>query len=165
MKRKNIFILISSLLTLAAMASMLIVLMIVARRDFPKNIKVREDGVTEGIFTVRDLQLSPAQSRKYEVDLVCVASGDYNITIDYAEIFNGGMKHHVDVAGKANGETLYKGKLSKLIDGEETVSFDGVLKEKEPLTVTFVYMMPYETGNEAQGTSADFDVCFKIQKI
>ena len=165
MNKKTVFIIISALLMLGLMASMLLMLMMKAHVNFPKNIKVREDGVTEDVFAIRDLQLCPTESKEYEIDLFCDASGDYNITMAYGERKQGTMKHYVDVVVKANGETVYQGKLSKLIDGKEIVSFDGTLLAEHPLTVTVTYTMPYETGNEAQGTSADFDIHLKIQKI
>ena len=165
MNKKTVFIIISALLMLGLMASMLLMLMMKAHENFPKNIKVREDGVTEDVFAIRDLQLCPTESKEYEIDLFCDASGDYNITMAYEERKQGTMKHYVDVVVKANGETVYQGKLSKLIDGKEIVSFDGTLLAEHPLTVTVTYTMPYETGNEAQGTSADFDIHLKIQKI
>ena len=165
MNKKTVFIIISALLMLGLMASMLILLVMNAHEDFSKNIKVREDGVTEDVFTVRDLRLSPNQSKEYEVDLVCDASGAYNITLEYEEKQHGTMKHYVDVVVKANGETVHEGKLSSLMDKHEIVSFDGNLFAKKPLTVTVIYTMPYEIGNEAQGTSADFNVHLKITKI
>ena len=165
MNKKTVFIIISALLMLALMASMLLMLMMKAHENFPKNIKVRENGVTEDVFTIRDLQLNPTESKEYEIDLVCDASGDYNITLTYEELQHGTMKYYVDVAVKANGEVVYEGKLSALIDDKEVISFDGVLLAEEPLVVTVIYTMPYETGNEAQGTSADFDLYLKVKKI
>lgn len=164
MNKKTVFIIISALLMLGLMASMLVMFVMKAHENFPKNIKVRENGVTEDVFTIRDLQLCPNQSKEYEVDLVCDASGDYNITMTYEELQQGTMKHYVDVVVKANGETVYTGKLSTLIDNKEIISFDGTLLAKEPLILTVTYTMPYEVGNEAQGTSADFDIHLKIQK-
>lgn len=155
----------SAFFVLAMMASMLIVLVMQAHNNFPKDIKVREDGVTEDVFSVRNLRLCPTESKAYDVDLFCEASGDYNITLSYVETKPGAMKHFVDVAIKLNGEAVYTGKLASLIDKKEIVSFDETLFANDPQTVTVVYTMPYETGNEAQGTTADFDIHLKIQKI
>ena len=66
---------------------------------------------------------------------------------------------------KVNGEAVYTGKLASLIDKNEIVSFDETLWANNPQTMTVVYTMPYETGDEAQGTTADFDIHLKIQKI
>ena len=165
MKNRTLSTLIVALCTLGAMSVILVVFLINAYEVFPENIKVRENGVTESVFEVRDLRLCPAQSPEYDIDLVCDASGAYNITLSYEELLPGNMKHFVDVVVQANGETVYIGRLSKLIDDKEVVSFDGTLEADEPLTVTVRYVMPYETGNEAQGTSADFDLHLKIEKI
>ena len=165
MKKTNLRALLSALLVIGAMACMLIVLVMNAYDKFPERIKVREDGVTEDVFTVRNLQLCPDQSKEYDVDLVCDASGAYNVTLTYEELKPGTMKHYVDVVVSVEDETVYTGKLSTLMDKKETISFDGTLMSRTPLTVTIKYLMPYETGNEAQGTTADFDIHLKIQKI
>lgn len=165
MKNRTLGTILVALLALSAMAITLVLFLVEAHENFPESVKVRENGVTQDVFSVRDLQLYPGQSREYEIELVCDASGDYNITLAYEELESGSLKHYVDVAVKANGETVYTGKLSRLIDDKETVSFDGTLEAEEPLVVTVTYTMPHEIGNEAQGASTDFDIYLRIEKI
>lgn len=164
MKNKSINILIVSLLMLGVMAVMLITFLGKVKEDFDKNITVSEDGVTESVLTVRDLKLNPTESKEYSVNLVCAATGSYHISIDYEEKADGGMKPFIDVTVKAGDEVVYEGKLTALLDNGEIIRFDGELYEKEPLVVSICYLMPYDVGNEAQGTYADFDVHLKIEK-
>ena len=165
MNKKTLNILIVALLVLGAMACMLIAFTANAREDFPESVKVKRNGETQEVFAVRDLKLTPSESKEYEIDLVCDASGAYDIALEYQEQHDGGMKRYVDVTVQANGETVYEGKLAKLLDGGEKIELQGTLYAQEPLVLKIIYTMPYETGNEAQGTSADFDLCLKIQKI
>ncbi len=143
---------------------MLITFLGKAKEDFPENITVSEDGVTESILAVRDLKLCPTESKEYSVNLVCAASGSYHISLDYEEKKNGGMKPFVDVTVKFNGEVVYEGELAALLDSGELIQFEGELHAEEPLVVSICYLMPYDVGNEAQGTYADFDIHLKIEK-
>ena len=164
MKNRSINLLIVSLLLIAAMAVTLIVFLEKAKEDFPKNITVDGDGVTESILPVRDLSLNPTESREYSVNLVCAASGSYIITLDYVEKVDGGMKPFVNVTVTCGELTLYTGSLSDLLDTDIVLKMEGDLYAEDPLTLTFRYEMPESVGNEAQGTYSDFDIDLKIQK-
>ena len=164
MKNKSINILIVSLLLLAVMAVVLITFLTKAKEDFPKNITVDSDGVTESILPVRDLMLNPTESKEYSVNLVCDASGSYLITLDYVEKVDGGMKHFVDVTVTCGDIILYNGSLSNLLDTDTVLEMEGELQSEDPLVLTFRYEMPRGVGNEAQGTHSDFDIVLKIAK-
>ena len=164
MKNRSINLLIVSLLLIAAMAVTLIVFLEKAKEDFPKNITVDGDGVTESILPVRDLSLNPTESKEYSVNLVCAASGTYVITLDYVEKVDGGMKSFVDVSVTCGDLLLYSGSLSDLLDTDTVLEMEGELKADDPLTLTFRYEMPKSVGNEAQGTYSDFDIDLKITK-
>lgn len=165
MKNRSLNILIVSLLLLVMMSVMLVVFLKKAHDDFPKDVTVSENGVTESLLKVRDLMLNPTESKEYSVNLYCAASGSYYVYLDYEERENGGLKPHVDVTVKANDMIVYNGKLQNLIDDpSETIEFEGQLRAKEPLVLTFTYLMPRDVGNEAQGTYSDFDIIMKIKK-
>lgn len=164
MKNKNINMLIVGLLLLGLMAVMLIVFVGKAKEDFPKNITVSESGVTESILSVRDLKLNPTESKEYSINLVCAASGSYHIYLDYEEKKDGGMKPFVNVSIKFDNELVYEGGLAALLDGGVVIQFEGELNSNEPLVVSICYLMPYNVGNEAQRTYADFDIHLRIEK-
>lgn len=164
MKNKNINMLIVAFLLLGVMSVVLTFFIGKAKEDFPKNIEIKENGITEGILTVRDLKLNPTESKEYSVNLVCAASGSYFIFLDYEETKDGGMKQFIDVTVKFDGEVVYEGGLDSLLDGDDVIELEGELSATEPLVITICYLMPYSVGNEAQGTYADFDIHFKIEK-
>ena len=153
-----------SFLLLGIMAVILIAFLGEAKEDFPKNITVSEDGATESVLAVRELKLNPTESKEYSVNLVCAATGSYHIYLDYEEKVDGGMKPFVDVSVKFDSEVVYEGELAALLDGDEVIHFEDELHETESLVVSICYLMPYDVGNEAQGTYADFDIHLKIEK-
>ena len=97
MKKRSINILIVGLLLLGLFAVMLIVFIEDTHDNFEKNITVSRDGVTEEVLSVENLRLVPTQKTEYTVNLVCAASGDFHISVDYAEKTNGGMRDFVEV--------------------------------------------------------------------
>ena len=164
MKNRSINMLIVGLLLLGIMAVILSVFLWKAKEEFPEKITVDESGITETIWKVRDLKLNPSESKEYSVNLVCEASGSYYITLDYEETRDGGMKGFVNVTVNVDSEAVYKGSLSELLDNEITIDFEEELYATDPVVITIRYSMPYEIGNEAQGTYSDFDINLKIKK-
>lgn len=165
MKNKSVNILIISFLLLGIISVMLITFLGKAKDDFQNDITIDSDGVTESVLSVQDLKLNPTESKEYSVNLVCAASGTYDVTLDYEEKKDGGLKPFVEVSVKANDETVYEGTLLALLGGDERIEFEGELFQEEPLVVTVRYEMPQDVGNEAQGTYSDFDIHLKIEKI
>ena len=153
-----------ALLVIGAMAIMLILFVDKAHDDLKESIKVNSDGVTYETLTVKDLKLTPDESREYTVSLTCAASGSYYISLDYEEMKDGGMKSFVDVTVKCGEAEVYNGSLTKLLDEDHIIKFEGELHATEPLVVSICYKMPYSIGNEAQGTYADFKIDMKIEK-
>ena len=166
MKNRSINMLIVGFVLLSLMATALIFFLEDAKQRFPEDIEVKENGVTEGIMEVRDLKLHPSESREYSVNLYCEASGSYYIDLDFEETADGGLKPFIRVLVSADGMPVYSGELTELLDGEGKISFEGELlsKDDEPYVISVQYLMPYDVGNEAQGTYADFDVHITIKK-
>ena len=164
MKNRSINMLIVAFLLLGVMAIMLITFLGKAKEDFAENITVTENGTTESTLSVRELKLTPTESKEYSVNLLCAASGSYSITLDYIEKEDGGMKSFVDVVVKADDVVVYEGKLDSLLDDDVIVGFDGNLEAKVPFVVSISYSMSRDVGNEAQRTYSDFDIQLCIEK-
>ena len=163
MKEKSINMLLVAMIMISLFAVMMIMFLYRADLKFENTVTVRENGVTESVLKVKELTLTPGAVRDYHVNLVCDATGMYHIYVDYEEIHNGGMKDFVDVRIMFGEQVIYDGCLKSLLDGE-IVAFDGELDHAEPLVLSFYYEMPIETGNEAKGTSCDFDIVLTIRK-
>ena len=164
MKTRRLSIIVVAFLLLSMLSIMLIVFVQQAHEDFPENIRVGEDGKLDTIMTVQDLRLNPTEKREYDIHLYCAASGSYYISLDYEELRDGGMKQFVNVTVRCADMVIFEGMLTDLLDGDTVVKFEGNLESEDPLTVSVSYEMPEHIGNEAQGTSADFDIRLKIEK-
>ena len=164
MKKRSINMLIVGLLLLGLFAVVLIVFIEDTHDKFEENITVMRDGVTEEVISVENLRLVPTQKTEYTVNLVCAASGDFHVSLDFAEKTDGGMRDFVEVLIKYGDTVAYSGGLSALLL-DKVVEFDGTLYSDKPLPITINYSMPHEVGNEAQGTYEDFIICLKIEKI
>ena len=55
-------------------------------------------------------------------------------------------------------------RYKELLDTDLIIEFEETLEADEPRVITFRYEMPYETGDEAQGTYADFNIKLTINK-
>ncbi len=164
MKNKSINLLIVSLLLLGMVGIALIAFVEESHDDFKESIRVNEEGVTKETLEVNDLMLNPTEKREYEIALTCPASGDFDLSMDYEETTDGGMKPFVRVRIQCGDAVLYEGGLAELLDTDRVIALACELVADEALLLRICYEMPYEVGNEAQGTFADFNVYLKIEK-
>ena len=163
-KNRSLNMLIVGMLLLCAVSITLAVFLYDAHDEFDDRIVVTEDGVTETIIPVRNLTLVPTETKEYSVDFYCAASGTYEFDVSYEETEDGGMKSFVNVSVTFDDEIIYQGSLKELLDTDTVIEFDGYLNDDDPVRVLFSYEMPYEIGNEAQGTWSDFNIAFAIKK-
>lgn len=165
MKNRSINMLIVGFIVLAMMAVGLFVFIEYAHDVFPENITVSAEGKTTTTLPIRDLHLIPAETKEYSVNLVCEASGDYNVILEFNEEKDGGMKGFVNVTVSCDGESIFEGSLVELFEKGKTLEFIRTIEADDPTVITFSYSMPREIGNEAQGTFADFNVLLTIDKV
>ena len=164
MKNRSLNMLIVAMVILAAFSVAIAMFLYDAHEEFDDRIEVSENGVTQQTMKMRNLKLVPTESKEYFVDFYCAASGTYEFDVQYEETADGGMKNFVNVAVTFDDEVIYRGTLAELLDADTVIEFDGYLNDDEPVRVLFSYEMPYETGNEAQGTWSDFNINFEIKK-
>ncbi|MGN1078138.1 MAG: hypothetical protein ACI4ST_06440 [Candidatus Gallimonas sp.] len=164
MKKTTFAVLCIVLGILAVAAAGLAVLVFHSHETFKSKIEVKIDGVTEETLSVKELELNPSGTKEYEIELFCAAEGEFGVELIYTEKRDGGMKNFVRVTVLSGGDVAYEGGLSALLDEGERVSFDCTLAADKAVKVVIRYSMPAETGNEAQNTSAAFDVTVRIRK-
>lgn len=164
MKDRSFYILITAILLLSVMSLMLIVFLNRADENFEGSITATENGITETLIPVRDLVLSPGVEKEYDVNLICEASGSYFVHLDFQENHDGGMKEFVNVTVELDGEKVHEGPLTELLDDGLVIETTATLEAEDPVLITFRYAMPLDTGNEAQGTTSEFDIHVIIEK-
>lgn len=164
MKKKSLSILIVALAVIAALGGMMAIYLNDSKESFADSITVDRDGVTETVVSVQDLSLIPTEKKDYSVNLQSEIEGTFDVVLDYEETRDGGMKEFVVVTIKSGGSVVYEGALVDLF-GDLDVVFQVEIRNGETVDLNFCYEMPYSVGNEAQGTSADFDIHIRIQKV
>lgn len=156
-KSKSIWILISSFIMVFFISVAVIFNNIDAREDFTNSVKIDGDGYAETTCEIRSLQLHPSESKDYSIEVAPEFGGEYEITINFNEITNGGLKEFVNVSVSI-GDKIYTYLLKNLLDEKNTIKILQNFSKEKPLELIISYAMPYEVGNEAQGVFADFDV-------
>lgn len=123
------------------------------------KIKLDDSGVTQAELKFSANGLEPAESREYSILLQASTSGTYNVTLEFV-----GEKSilgdFVDVTVEYEGGKA-ENSLANLLNGE-TVEFTCEITKKSAIKI--IYTMPEDTGNEAQGASADFDILLTVAR-
>ena len=163
-KSKSIWILIISFIVVAFISIAIIFNNLDARSEFTNSVKIDGSGYAEKEFEIRNLQLHPNESKSYTVEVAPEFGGEFEISIVYREIEDGGLKEFVHVSIAIDGKEIETCSLKNLLEGKSNIVLLQTFDEKQPLKLTVTYIMPYEVGNEAQGAYADFDVTLIFDK-
>ena len=113
-------------------------------------------GVSE-VVSVDGLALVPGKEREFSFQLKCRDSGEYQVGLMLTEKADGGLKPFVNVQVELDGKTILNGNLEEIM-GSSAIVLDEYEFSRESVDLVITYMMPAEIGNEAMGTSADFDM-------
>ncbi|MBO6263022.1 MAG: hypothetical protein J6N93_01950 [Clostridia bacterium] len=154
-RTRNILILILIIFTLVGIALFFFIRQV--QSDFSEEITVEIHGTTTSVLTVDDLNLKPGEYREYAVNLKSDVDIEYTIDLDFVETDDGGLKNFINTEIKCLDETHTKA-LCDLLNGEDKITFKCPLQKDVVTQIVIRYYMPIETGNEAQGTAADFNV-------
>lgn len=140
-----------------AIAVGIAVICIVLTTNKTLKIKLDDSGVTHAELKFSANGLLPAESREYSVVLQAKTSGTYNVTLEFVGE-NSILGDFVDVTVEYDGGKA-EHSLAEMLNGE-TVEFTCEIAKKSAIKI--IYTMPEETGNEAQGASADFDILLTV---
>lgn len=159
MKVKRILLIALALVILLGIV--LVVLLLVNNDKIVKNIKLKEEGVTKEKLAFSANGLHPGDEKEYTLNITSKVAGKYSIHFDFIEDKDGLLKSFIDVT-LTYGEQSYTYSLAELLDGQ-TVDFVCEVSN-DPAVITVKFVMPIETGNEAQGTYADFFADLTIER-
>ena len=115
-----------------------------------------QEGKPESIV-FEDLNMAPGKSTEYTISLTNDVTGDCALSFSFEELEDSPLKQYVYATVEINGESVCDELLADLLDGHE-ITTDITLHRSEPTTVTVRYSMPVEIGNEAQNTTASFQI-------
>ncbi len=154
------------MIAMGLIAVMAISLIFFVKTDVPKlseTVTVSSDGVAEEALTVQSLTINPGETRECYVFLRSAMDGKFKANLTFEELNDGGLKSYVNVELFLNDQSVYDGSLTDLLLGTP-VTFNTDLDATDHTLLKITYKMPVETGNEAQGTTASFDIRLKIEK-
>ena len=163
LKTKGITLLLFVMGLISVMAVSLVFYMKEDKPNLSEKIIVQADGVTENTLTVKELTINPGEKRECCVFLESEIEGDFSTIIAFEEIVDSGLKQFINVKIYLDDQTVYTGTLLELLNGY-SVSFLSVLYKDNKTLLKIEYLMPEETGNEAQLTTASFYIKIKIEK-
>lgn len=121
------------------------------------------DKVVNNVISINDLNLQPGSSKSSIIELECINTNSYKITLIFQETEAGSLKNYLDVEIFYNNKLIYKDKLSKLLSCDD-VFINDEFSKNDVDEVTIIYMLPQEIGNEAQGTITKFDIKILIEQ-
>lgn len=149
-------------LALVILLGVVLVALLLANNDkIVKNIKLKEDGITKESLEFSANGLHPGDEKEYTINITSSVVGKYSVKFDFIEDKDGLLKSFIDVT-LTYGDTSYTYTLAELLDGQ-TINFVCDVSN-EPAVITVKFVMPIETGNEAQGTYADFFANLTIER-
>ena len=108
---------------------------------------------------------------RYDVGVItnlkCEVEGEYNVTVSFKELTNGGLKNYTDLRVLLGDEVIHESKLSEVLDFRNPVEikFTCELDMKSTVPLTFEYSMPEGVGNDAKRTTAKFNTNILIEGV
>ena len=162
LKSKSLAMLFVSMGLIAVMAVTLISYLKSDTTSLANTVTVSEDGVVKESIEISSMTLNPDESRENYIFLRSEIDGNFNVTISFEEIQNGDLKNFVNVSVLVNDIAVQDETLLNLLSGT-AISFNENLNKTDAVIVKIVYKMPKSVGNEAQGTTASFNIRIKIQ--
>lgn len=162
MKKKRILALV---VVAAIVAGIILYFVLTAESKYKlfKEIVLAESGITYEELEFSANGLKPDSSRDYTLQLTAKDSGRYGLEFSFIEEHDGGLRNFVFVKFEFNND-VKEYSLNELFNGL-TVNFETEISGRAAAQLHIIFIMPYEIGNEAQGTESDFTVSFTAVRI
>ena len=110
-------------------------------------------GYTQSL-DLSDLNLVPGESKKYDIDLTTIISGESELEFTFEEMDASPLAEFLYVEIKIGDEVLCDTRLDNLLDGH-VVRYTADMQIGEPLNVDVRCYMPANVTNEAQNKTAN----------
>lgn len=118
--------------------------------ELTENTVIEVSGETKKTVKAELVGFYPSSKQTYTITLAGETSQDYLVTINFRDDNkSGGLENYLIVTITTKEVTIEK-PLKEFLKGEK------VELGKNANEITITYAMPEDTGNEAQGTTADF---------
>lgn len=128
---------------------------ILATEDERNLIDVRLSGDKTKEIYFESLELVPGESCEYTIQLKSTNAKKYDLSFDFVEVEDGGLKNFACVKITSGGEILYDDLILAAFEKNDFV-FPVDFKEGKNTEINIIYYMPVDVGNEAKNTNALF---------
>lgn len=154
-KDKILFISISSIIVL----SILVIFMPMIFLNIYKTnfIITSNEPISDNVITISNLNIEPGTSKTSFIKFKCQVAGNYNIKLDLEEKGIGYLKKYLTITIKKDGKIYYQDSLEDALKNNDIYVTKEFAKDEE-VQLDIIYTMPLDVGNEAQGSSVDFDI-------
>lgn len=101
--------------------------------------------------------IAPGVKATYTLNLQANSGDSFDAVMDFEKTGADSLAPYIAVEILVDGESVGNGSLAELLDGKQFnfhIDFDGTTA----VEVEIIYSMGLDVGDEAQGTSADFDM-------
>lgn len=120
-------------------------------RELTKNTVIRLNGESSTTLHAELTGFYPGSGQEFAISLTGDGAAQYYITLDFRDRKGGELEDYLTVVIRTATLELERN-LKDLLDGEAVSLGQGASE------IEIFYFMPEETGNEAQGTRAVFEV-------
>ncbi len=117
-----------------------------------------EEGKTESV-EFKNFGLVPGSMHEYTIKFKGDRAKQYDLTLDFVEKEDKGLKNFAYVKIISNGETIYDKLLADAFE-DDSIELFVDFKGKENTELVIVYYLPTEVGNEAKKAESVFELQF-----
>ncbi len=163
MSKRTSYILILSLVVVTMIGIVIGVWNYVSQDKFTgeKTIVLNEQPQTE--MEVNLSGLYPGMSISYEIHLKANKGDTFDITMEFEKTDKDSLARFVDVEVRLNGEGIDSAKLSEYLGGRQ-IAFSAEFDDAPEIDIEVVYSMSIDVGDDAQNTTADFNIILSSEK-
>lgn len=156
-KKRITNIILGSLITLVVIGIALIIWMLLNPIFRNNVIKVDVEDNGQKIVEFESLNIIPGSIEEYKIKLQTEVASTYEITLDFIEEEDLGLKEFVYVKIQM-GDNVLCDKLLKDVFEEETITFECEMELRKKYDINITYYMLENVGNEAKNTQSTFDL-------
>ncbi len=126
-----------------------------------KTIVLNEQPQTEMVVYLSGL--CPGMRVSYEIHLKANEGDRFGITMDFEKTDTDSLAQFVDVEIRLSGEKIDGAKLSEYLGGRQ-ITFPTEFDSTSEIDIEIVYGMGIDVGDDAQNTTADFNIILSAKR-
>lgn len=119
--------------------------------------------VINNVISINDLSLEPGNSKRSKIELECISTNKYKLTLLFQEKETGMLKDYLDVEVYYNNDLIHKDNLNTMFNSDGVSIIDDFYSGSN-YEIKIIYILPNDIGNEAQGAKTKFDIEILIEQ-